>query len=45
MIFKVLYQESPDEIPVRERTKSMYVEGESVREIRDKLIKKAIKLM
>jgi len=44
MIFKVLYQESPDEIPVRKRTKSMYVEGESVREIRDKLIKKGYKI-
>jgi DNA-dependent RNA polymerase auxiliary subunit epsilon len=40
MIFKVLYQETPDEIPVRERTKSLYVEAESVREVRTKLIEK-----
>ncbi|CDQ40267.1 MULTISPECIES: DNA-dependent RNA polymerase subunit epsilon [Virgibacillus] len=37
MIYKVLYQELPDEIPVRERTKSVYVEGESVRQVRTKL--------
>ncbi|TQS75710.1 DUF1447 family protein [Ornithinibacillus gellani] len=34
MIFKVLYQEYSDEIPVRERTKSLYVEAESDREVR-----------
>lgn len=34
MIFKVLYQEVPDEVPVRERTKSLYIEAESVREVR-----------
>ncbi|WP_068672530.1 DNA-dependent RNA polymerase subunit epsilon [Oceanobacillus sp. Castelsardo] len=44
MIFKVLYQESPDEIPVRERTKSMYIEAESVREVRTKLIEKGYKI-
>ncbi|APC48774.1 DNA-dependent RNA polymerase subunit epsilon [Virgibacillus halodenitrificans] len=37
MIFKVLYQELPGEIPVRERTLSTYVEAESVREVRSKL--------
>jgi len=37
MIFKVLYQELPDEVPVRERTKSLYVEAESIREVRKKL--------
>ncbi len=37
MIFKVLYQETPREIPVRERTKSLYLEAESVREVRKKL--------
>ncbi|WP_249869921.1 DNA-dependent RNA polymerase subunit epsilon [Oceanobacillus saliphilus] len=37
MIFKVLYQERQDEVPVRERTKSIYVEAESVREVRKKL--------
>lgn len=37
MIFKVLYQESKTQVPVRENTKAIYVEGESVREIRHKL--------
>ncbi|MDC3416535.1 DNA-dependent RNA polymerase subunit epsilon [Aquibacillus salsiterrae] len=34
MIYKVLYQELPDEVPVRERTKSLYVEAESERQVR-----------
>lgn len=37
MIYKVLYQESPDIPPTRERTKSMYVEAESEIEVRAKL--------
>ncbi|QKY68911.1 DNA-dependent RNA polymerase subunit epsilon [Lentibacillus sp. CBA3610] len=37
MIFKVLYQELPDEIPVRERTNSAYIEADSEREVRHKL--------
>ncbi|GAA0494514.1 DNA-dependent RNA polymerase subunit epsilon [Salinibacillus aidingensis] len=37
MIYKVLYQESPEEVPIRERTQAMYVEAESEREIRKKL--------
>ncbi|MFD2760599.1 DNA-dependent RNA polymerase subunit epsilon [Lentibacillus juripiscarius] len=37
MIYKVFYQDLPDEIPVRERTESLYVEAESEREVRDKL--------
>lgn len=37
MIYKVLYQELADEIPVRERTKSAYVEGNSVKEVRAKI--------
>lgn len=37
MIFKVLYQEQAGEVPVRERTKSVYVEAETVREVRKKL--------
>lgn len=37
MIFKVLYQDLPNEAPVRERTKSLYVEAESEREARAKL--------
>ncbi|WP_099157936.1 DNA-dependent RNA polymerase subunit epsilon [Virgibacillus ndiopensis] len=38
MIFKVLYQELKQEIPVRERTKSLYVEAESEKEVRTKLL-------
>ncbi|WP_373895879.1 DNA-dependent RNA polymerase subunit epsilon [Virgibacillus natechei] len=37
MIYKVLFQELPNEVPVRERTKSLYVEAESEREVRNKL--------
>ncbi|WP_347860713.1 RNA polymerase epsilon subunit [Salimicrobium sp. PL1-032A] len=37
MIFKVYYQELPDEVPVRERTDSMYVEAINEREVRTKL--------
>lgn len=37
MIFKVLYQDLHGEAPVRERTKSIYVEANTVREVREKL--------
>ncbi|KGX85084.1 DNA-dependent RNA polymerase subunit epsilon [Pontibacillus marinus] len=37
MIFKVLYQERSEEVPVRERTTSLYIEAETEREIRKKL--------
>ncbi|GEN55475.1 DNA-dependent RNA polymerase subunit epsilon [Halobacillus faecis] len=37
MIFKVLYQELASEVPVRERTDSMYVEAETERQVREKL--------
>jgi len=37
MVFKVIYQESLLEAPIRERTKSLYVEAESIREVRLKL--------
>ena len=37
MIFKVYYQESKTQVPVRENTKTIFVEGESVRDIRKKL--------
>ncbi|WP_085524127.1 DNA-dependent RNA polymerase subunit epsilon [Tuberibacillus sp. Marseille-P3662] len=40
MIFKVLYQETLDEIPVRESTHSMYVEGDSEKDVRKKLAEK-----
>jgi len=44
MIFKVLYQEHTDTAPVRERTKSLYVEAESVREVRQKLSNRNINI-
>lgn len=34
MIYKVYYQENAQEVPVRENTKSLYVEAESEREVR-----------
>ena len=37
MIFKVFYQENPDEVPVSEKTKTLYIEAESEREVRQKL--------
>jgi DNA-dependent RNA polymerase auxiliary subunit epsilon len=37
MIFKVLYQETLTEAPVREHTKSVYVEADSIRDVREKL--------
>lgn len=37
MIFKVLYQELKGEVPVRERTQSLYLEAESERNVREKL--------
>ena len=35
MIYKVYYQENMNEIPVRENTKSLYVEAASEREVRE----------
>jgi DNA-dependent RNA polymerase auxiliary subunit epsilon len=37
MIFKVYYQEKVTEMPVREKTKSLYVEAEAERDVRLKL--------
>ncbi len=37
MIYKVFYQETKKEVPVRERTMSLYVEANSEREVRFKL--------
>ncbi|HBJ01333.1 MAG TPA: hypothetical protein DDY89_11805, partial [Lysinibacillus sp.] len=34
MIYKVYYQEKANEIPVRENTKSLYLEAASEREVR-----------
>ncbi|MGM9923294.1 MAG: DNA-dependent RNA polymerase subunit epsilon [Bacillus sp. (in: firmicutes)] len=37
MIYKVYYQENAAEVPVREKTKTMYIEADSVRDVRNKL--------
>lgn len=37
MIYKVYYQEDVLEVPVRENTKSMYVEASSERDVRQML--------
>jgi DNA-dependent RNA polymerase auxiliary subunit epsilon len=34
MIFKVYYQKMKNEVPVRERTDSMYVEADSEKDVR-----------
>lgn len=38
MIYKVFYQESPTEIPVRENTKSLYVKADHEKDVRNKLV-------
>lgn len=40
MIYKVFYQEKSDEVPVREKTDSLYIEGVSERDVRTKLKEK-----
>lgn len=37
MIYKVYFQESIKQVPVREKTMTIYVEGESERDVRLKL--------
>ncbi|MGJ9383916.1 hypothetical protein CR203_02090 [Salipaludibacillus neizhouensis] len=37
MIFKVFYQDTLNEVPVRERTNSLYLEAASEEEVRKKL--------
>ncbi|MBS2968797.1 DUF1447 family protein [Metabacillus sp. KIGAM252] len=37
MIYKVYFQESVLEVPVREKTQTLYVQGDSERDIRLKL--------
>ncbi|MBO9130338.1 DNA-directed RNA polymerase subunit epsilon [Bacillus sp. 165] len=39
MIFKVFYQENALQVPVRENTKTVYVEAESEKDVRIKLAK------
>lgn len=44
MIYKVIYQESIDEVPVRERSRSLYLEAESEKEVRQKLINRKLNI-
>lgn len=37
MIFKVIYQENPHQVPLRENSQSLYVEAESLVEAREKV--------
>ncbi len=37
MIFKVYFQESNKQVPVREKTQTIYVEGDSERAVRTKI--------
>ncbi|MDD9147199.1 MULTISPECIES: DNA-dependent RNA polymerase subunit epsilon [unclassified Sporolactobacillus] len=37
MVFKVLYQKSKEEVPVRENTETLYLEADDVRDVRKKL--------
>jgi len=37
MIYKVYFQKSIKEVPVRENTKVLYIEGESARDVRTKI--------
>ena len=37
MIYKVYYQEDAHEVPVRENTKSLYLEATNERDVRNKL--------
>lgn len=37
MIFKVFYQQEREVPPTRERTKSLFIEADTVRDVRDKL--------
>ncbi|MCQ6265627.1 DNA-directed RNA polymerase subunit epsilon [Fictibacillus sp. WQ 8-8] len=37
MIFKVYFQENKNEVPIRENTKSIYMDANSIEEVRKKL--------
>ncbi|MCM3663256.1 DNA-directed RNA polymerase subunit epsilon [Mesobacillus subterraneus] len=37
MIFKVYFQDSNKQVPVREKTKTIYVQGDSERDVRKKI--------
>lgn len=44
MIFKVLFQEPSYEVPVRERTKSSFIEADSIRDVRKKVIDRNVNI-
>ncbi|MED4203385.1 DNA-dependent RNA polymerase subunit epsilon [Neobacillus mesonae] len=44
MIFKVYYQESKTEVPVREKTKTIFINAESVREVYTKIADKGFNI-
>ncbi|WP_059169983.1 DNA-dependent RNA polymerase subunit epsilon [Bacillus sp. FJAT-27445] len=37
MLFKIYFQERLNEVPIRENTKSLFVEGDSEKDVRKKL--------
>jgi DNA-dependent RNA polymerase auxiliary subunit epsilon len=37
MLFKVYFQERLNEVPVRENTKTLFIEGDSERDVRKKI--------
>ncbi|RLQ95915.1 DNA-dependent RNA polymerase subunit epsilon [Falsibacillus albus] len=44
MIFKVFYQDSKMEVPVREKTNTLYVQADSERDVRLKLKDRSINI-
>ncbi len=44
MIFKVFFQENVKEVPVRENTKSLFVEADSEADVRKKLASKNLNI-
>ncbi|MFT8870936.1 MAG: DNA-directed RNA polymerase subunit epsilon [Sporolactobacillus sp.] len=42
MIYKVFYQQSAKEVPVRENTMTLYLEADNVRDVRQKLANRPI---
>jgi DNA-dependent RNA polymerase auxiliary subunit epsilon len=44
MIYKVYYQESIKEVPVRENTKTLFLEAESERDVRRKLADRTVNI-
>lgn len=44
MIFKVYYQESKVEVPVREKTQTFFIEAESVRDVYSKIAERGFNI-